>query len=223
MPQVPGSTLNEIPIPVVFTTTTRTTEAPLHANVYAVNNLPPGVVIPPDSIPPGAEYVVVLPATVNNILTNVDQKDGTQINLGMCEGDCDFDSDCIGDLKCYERDYDNHIVPGCIGRPYKNWDYCTRGERFAVSTTTTTVAPGHGSGLPFVARSNQVDLDDNGLNNIYNNVDNVVVSFSAETVRNIWILIILFLVVNGGVAYFYCFRSRGKVQMIFDEETNSNI
>jgi hypothetical protein len=30
----------------------------------------------------------------------------------MCTGDCDYDYDCAGDLKCFERD-DFESVPGC--------------------------------------------------------------------------------------------------------------
>ena len=43
---------------------------------------------------------------------------------GMCEGDCDKDSDCDAGLKCFERDgYES--VPGCSGSGKKGWDYCT--------------------------------------------------------------------------------------------------
>mmetsp|Transcript_26813 Transcript_26813/g.58154 ORF Transcript_26813/g.58154 Transcript_26813/m.58154 type:complete len:409 (+) Transcript_26813:97-1323(+) len=43
--------------------------------------------------------------------------------LGVCQGDCDDDSDCKGDLVCFERDgYED--VPGCNGRGDKDWDYC---------------------------------------------------------------------------------------------------
>lgn len=34
--------------------------------------------------------------------------------LGLCEGDCDSDSDCEGGLTCYQRDA-NESVPGCSG------------------------------------------------------------------------------------------------------------
>ncbi|CAL6391806.1 unnamed protein product [Bathycoccus prasinos] len=43
---------------------------------------------------------------------------------GMCEGDCDYDSDCDAGLKCFQRDgYES--VPGCSGKGKKGWDYCT--------------------------------------------------------------------------------------------------
>jgi len=53
-----------------------------------------------------------------------DQKlDGKMQN---CWGDCDLDSNCQGDLKCFQRD-DNTPVPGCnFGNAgdVKGWDYC---------------------------------------------------------------------------------------------------
>ena len=43
------------------------------------------------------------------------------------QGDCDDDSDCAGDLKCFKRD-DGEDVPGCLGNTAKNagtyTDYC---------------------------------------------------------------------------------------------------
>lgn len=46
---------------------------------------------------------------------------------GMCEGDCDWDADCAGDLKCFRRTHTAESVPGCISggagdTPYT--DYC---------------------------------------------------------------------------------------------------
>jgi len=55
--------------------------------------------------------------------------------LGLCEGDCDKDSDCRGDLFCWQRDDSGGdqglaIPPGCYGTPNSQWDYCyqPRGE-----------------------------------------------------------------------------------------------
>jgi len=63
-------------------------------------------------------------------------------NLGKCEGDCGDDSQCLDDLKCYQRrgvgvhdissssgsrDYYNSeegSVPGCAGRPMRRVGYC---------------------------------------------------------------------------------------------------
>lgn len=43
--------------------------------------------------------------------------------LGECEGDCDNDSECSGDLKCIQRD-DTEAVPGCFGLGVYAKDYC---------------------------------------------------------------------------------------------------
>ena len=42
---------------------------------------------------------------------------------GLCEGDCDYDSDCDVGLRCFQRDgYES--VPGCSGSGQSGWDYC---------------------------------------------------------------------------------------------------
>lgn len=50
--------------------------------------------------------------------------------LGICEGDCDGDYDCEGELVCHQRDMDvsgklGH-VPSCAGRDTTTRDYCIR-------------------------------------------------------------------------------------------------
>ena len=53
---------------------------------------------------------------------------GTASQLGRCEGDCDNDNECIGDLKCFQRGTRTrgpwHPVDQCTGRGKKYWDYC---------------------------------------------------------------------------------------------------
>ena len=34
--------------------------------------------------------------------------------MGVCEGDCDNDSECAGDMICFQRP-SNEVVPGCVG------------------------------------------------------------------------------------------------------------
>ena len=54
--------------------------------------------------------------------------------LGLCEGDCDIDSDCEGDLECF-KSQDVNAVPGCSGtRPTRprddnKVDYCYNPNR----------------------------------------------------------------------------------------------
>ena len=41
--------------------------------------------------------------------------------LQRCQGDCDSDGDCTGDLVCYQRDDTHAHVPGCAGTPREDW------------------------------------------------------------------------------------------------------
>ena len=43
--------------------------------------------------------------------------------LGECEGECDKDRDCKGDLICYQRN-SGHSIPGCSGVPNSGSDFC---------------------------------------------------------------------------------------------------
>jgi len=43
--------------------------------------------------------------------------------LGNCQGDCDDDSECAGNLKCFER-AEFEDVPGCVGFGVSGFDYC---------------------------------------------------------------------------------------------------
>ncbi|CAJ1950550.1 unnamed protein product [Cylindrotheca closterium] len=44
--------------------------------------------------------------------------------LKMCQGDCDRNRDCAGDLVCYQRT-GTEQVPGCLGQGTADRDYCT--------------------------------------------------------------------------------------------------
>ena len=44
--------------------------------------------------------------------------------FGRCSGDSDSDSDCVGTLRCFQRDGEVNNVPGCPGRAVDNVDYC---------------------------------------------------------------------------------------------------
>eukprot|EP00978_Attheya_sp_CCMP212_P017401 scaffold46253_cov54-Attheya_sp.AAC.4 len=59
------------------------------------------------------------------ILALVGDDGGDSMNLNECEGDCDDDSECAGDLICFERSSDDE-VPGCAGSAFESKDYCIR-------------------------------------------------------------------------------------------------
>jgi hypothetical protein len=50
---------------------------------------------------------------------------GSGYPLGLCEGDCDNDHECAGDLKCFQRS-GSKAIPGCTGdKPkYHGVDFC---------------------------------------------------------------------------------------------------
>lgn len=52
-----------------------------------------------------------------------DQKPSRSYPLGLCEGDCDGDTDCAGNLVCYQTD-GRKPIPSCSGRPASDTDYC---------------------------------------------------------------------------------------------------
>ena len=59
-------------------------------------------------------------STTRKALTSIG---ATVINLNLCEGDCDSDSDCSFGLKCFQRS-GYTPVPGCSGTGVLDWDYC---------------------------------------------------------------------------------------------------
>jgi hypothetical protein len=50
-------------------------------------------------------------------------EDEPQMPLGLCQGDCDTDDDCLDELICFQRDYLER-VPGCSGQGTASYDYC---------------------------------------------------------------------------------------------------
>jgi hypothetical protein len=57
------------------------------------------------------------------VLTDLGDEPVTEEGLGQCQGDCDNDKDCQGDLKCFKRD-GLVSVPGCRGSGAIDYDYC---------------------------------------------------------------------------------------------------
>jgi hypothetical protein len=50
-------------------------------------------------------------------------EDDPQMPLGLCQGDCDTDDDCLDELVCFQREYLER-VPGCSGQGTASYDYC---------------------------------------------------------------------------------------------------
>ena len=88
----------------------------------AGNNLPAPSPTPPTPTAP-VPTAPVAPGTLS--ITGDDGDPPDSFPLNICEGDCDTDTDCRGNLVCFQRDSDPAPVPGCIGTPEVDGsDYC---------------------------------------------------------------------------------------------------
>lgn len=57
------------------------------------------------------------------------------VPLGHCQGDCDNDSDCDANLKCFNRDTSKDPGPSnCAGIMTEDWDYCYNPDPMVVGT-----------------------------------------------------------------------------------------
>jgi hypothetical protein len=66
--------------------------------------------------------------------------------VGLCEGDCDSDSDCESGLKCFLRS-GFKAVPGCSGRGHNGADYCYKPVSTLKDIVDTAIAAGSFSTL----------------------------------------------------------------------------
>jgi hypothetical protein len=105
-----------------------------------------GALIPSVAAPPGSglkEYRVVSYNSIMKLLRFEDENKNTHtlffvgtpvehlganpsVTLAKCQGDCDLDSQCAGNLKCWQRD-GNEPIPGCImggSGDISSHDYC---------------------------------------------------------------------------------------------------
>ena len=71
-----------------------------------------------------------------NYLSNLANNLGTN-QYGLCQGDCDADSDCQEDLICEQRNGLTSI-PGCIGLGVSDNDYCRPPDSAAPTASPTT-------------------------------------------------------------------------------------
>lgn len=61
-----------------------------------------------------------------------------------CEGDCDRDSDCKGDLKCFHRDEDDDpLTPGCKEQDVRTSKCCASGSESKAAWREVHVVPSH--------------------------------------------------------------------------------
>jgi len=50
------------------------------------------------------------------------------MKLGICQGGCDNDDDCAGELICIARNVNEPLPTGCLGLTYSKLDFCGRKE-----------------------------------------------------------------------------------------------
>jgi len=65
--------------------------------------------------------------------------------LGLCEGDCDRDSDCASGLVCHQRSGFT-AVPGCDGEGTEGWDYCVQPSLDSSPGVSGTAGTAHSVG-----------------------------------------------------------------------------
>eukprot|EP00933_Yihiella_yeosuensis_P051702 TRINITY_DN49691_c0_g1_i1.p1 TRINITY_DN49691_c0_g1~~TRINITY_DN49691_c0_g1_i1.p1 ORF type:complete len:672 (-),score=95.13 TRINITY_DN49691_c0_g1_i1:445-2460(-) len=70
-------------------------------------------------------------------------------NMSKCQGDCDNDNDCAGNLTCFQR-YAWESVPGCSGHGKFGFDYCydPQENTSQPSSSTTTSQPSSSTPQP---------------------------------------------------------------------------
>ncbi|CAE8698862.1 unnamed protein product, partial [Polarella glacialis] len=79
------------------------------------------------------------------------------MKLGVCQGDCDYDSDCASGLKCFQRDK-GQDAPGCLDRPPTDYDVCY--DPNAPKSVTTDNSPGGGGKRKLFVCEGDCDSDD---------------------------------------------------------------
>jgi hypothetical protein len=73
------------------------------------------------------DYCIERPTDDTLVIMGDDEEPKNNFPLGKCEGDCDEDKDCNGNLICYQRgdNNPNESVPGCQGTGSSKADYCS--------------------------------------------------------------------------------------------------
>mmetsp|Transcript_33108 Transcript_33108/g.71650 ORF Transcript_33108/g.71650 Transcript_33108/m.71650 type:complete len:755 (+) Transcript_33108:240-2504(+) len=92
---------------------------------------------PEPTRPPPTRPPPTLPTGGNNLQDRGDEPDW---KLGRCEGDCDRNNDCQGDLVCFRPDDPKDFVWGCDGDPDSDVNYCIDASDIP-PTAAPTVSP----------------------------------------------------------------------------------
>jgi hypothetical protein len=88
---------------------------------------PNDVSVSPTTVRSPVRPPVQTPAQETLDFVGEDWNPRSEYPLQLCEGDCDGDFDCAGELVCHERDKNApDPVPGCAGQDTTTRDYCVR-------------------------------------------------------------------------------------------------
>jgi len=102
--------------------TQKPTQSPTNAPTKRPTRSPTKQPTPFPTRPPTQKPTPVPPSSSLTIIGD-DDNPGYKFPLGMCQGDCDGDSECAGNLLCMHRD-GFEKVPGCGGNGAVGIDYC---------------------------------------------------------------------------------------------------
>ena len=109
------------------------------SSVYHSNRNSTSVVAVASPTPPPPRALAASLKYVGNDWDPIDK-----FPLNECEGDCDEDKDCAGDLICFERKSNEYkSVPGCLGgeTDSSGTDYCIRAGASLVTAPPTSASP----------------------------------------------------------------------------------
>lgn len=81
-------------------------------------------------------------------------------HFGLCQGDCDVDSDCAAGLTCYQRS-SGESVPGCLGgaEDRSDVDYCVGSPSFAGPTDPATQTNSNSNNGPVLTNGKGLTRD----------------------------------------------------------------
>eukprot|EP00941_MAST-03F_sp_MAST-3F-sp1_P002444 g2444.t1 len=74
------------------------------------------------------------PAPSKGTIKNIGHNSQHSGKLKLCEGDCDADSQCEGDLICFQRNPGDPVPDDCDGEGHEGTDYCTNPKSEATET-----------------------------------------------------------------------------------------
>lgn len=137
---LPPTSLPTTPSPTPIPTTDPPTPAPTATDPPTPA---PTATDPPTPIPVTPVPTAVYTSTPELSVQGNNGSPAAAFPLQVCQADCDDDNDCTGTLLCYQRDADDtEAIPGCVGEPDKNKDYCyDPGLSGTISTNPPTPGP----------------------------------------------------------------------------------